>query len=158
MSNDGYTLLGTIAGAPDVFPDVRAEAAKAARALIVKQLKAKTLPLSGLRRVHDSIGETTFKHVVGEMKDAEVKSLVARLDKDNAAMKAADGGERVRRLLALAAGAEPAAKAAKPPREKAAKPPGSKAPKATRALGSPAFSAVWDGKDHDAPEAKSRKK
>lgn len=151
---DGFGLLGLIAGAPDLFPDIRAEAAKTGRTLVAKQLKAKTLPLSGLRRIHDGIGAATFKLVVGELKEAEVKSLVTRLDKDNAEMKSADKDERLRRLLALAAGAEPAVKAAKPVKEKAPK-----APRRTpqRALGSPAFTATWDGKDHDAPAKKKKR-
>lgn len=156
---DGYAVLGAIARAPDAFPDLRAELAKTARTLVVKQLKAKGLTLDGLRRVHGSLGAEPFALVVDGLTEAEARSLVTRVDKHYPDAKTAPLDALRRHLAALAGGAEPTGKpAGKPPKPKdpEAGKPLARAPKVTRALGSPAFAASWDGKDHDVrdPEGK----
>lgn len=152
---DGLEILKAIVARPEAFPDIRAEVAKTARALVVKQLKAKTLPLPGLRLVRASLGAETFSLVVDGLTDAESKSLVTRLDKNHPDLKAATADWPRRHLVALAGGTDPVAKAAATSaKPKAAAP---KKPKSTRALGSAAFAATWDGKDHDPKPTKGRK-
>ncbi|GJE58239.1 hypothetical protein [Methylobacterium trifolii] len=153
---DGYAVLKAVAAAPDAFPDIRADVAKAGRALVVKQLKAKALPLPALRRIRDILGAESFALIVDGLTDAEAKGLVTRLDKHHPDLKAASAAWHRRRIGALADREEPAGKAKAAKNAKA--PAAEKAPKAERALGSRPFSATWDGKDHDAPPPKGRKK
>ena len=154
---DGYAVFGAIARTPDAFPDLRAELAKTARTLVVKQLKAKSLALDGLRAVHGSLGAETFALVVDGLSEAEARNLVTRTDKHHPDVKTAPLDWLRRHLAALGNGAAPAAKpSAKPASEKAVK-PAAKPPKVARALGSPAFAATWDGKDHDLTEAPEKK-
>lgn len=152
---DGFAVLQAITARPDAFPDIRAEVAKTGRALVVKQLKAKGLALPGLRRVRDSLGAEPFALVVDGLTDAEAKSLVAKLDKHHPDLRIAAADWPRRHLAALATGTEPAAKGTAKAAE--AKPAAPKKPKVARALGSAAFSAEWDGKDHDPKPAKVKK-
>lgn len=152
---DGYAVLKALAATPDAFPDIRADVAKTGRTLVVKQLKAKTLPLPGLRRIRDILGPETFALIVDGLTDTEAKALVARLDKNHPDLKTAAAEWHRRRLGDLAADADPAEKA-KP--IKAEKQPADKKAKAGRALASRPFAATWDGKDHDAPAPKGRGK
>lgn len=155
---DGFKVLRAIADAPEAFPDLRAEVAKIGRTLVVKQLKAKGLVLAGLRGVRRSLGGETFALVVDGLTEAEARSLITRLDKLHSETKAATPDWLRRHLVALADGTEPVAKSTEPKATKAKAP--AKAPKVTRALGSAAFAATWDGKDHDLPPpvAKPRRK
>lgn len=153
---DGFAVLQAIAARPDAFPDIRAEVAKAGRALVVKQLKAKGLTLPGLRRVRDSLGAEPFTLVVDGLTDAEAKSLVMKLDQHHPDLKTAPADWPRRHLAALATGTEPASKGSVQPGEPKAA--AVKKSKATRALGSAAFSAEWDGKDHDPKPKKIKKK
>ena len=158
---DGYAVLGAIARAPDAFPDLRAELAKTARTLVVKQLKAKGLTFDGLRRVHGSLGAESFALVIDGLSEADARSLVTRIDKHLPDVKTVPLDALRRHLAALGGGAEPTVKpSGKTVSEKAVKPPAkpaAKTPKAARALGSPAFAATWDGKDHDQAEAIEKK-
>lgn len=151
---DGYAVLKALAASPDAFPDIRAEVARTGRTLVVKQLKAKSLPLAGLRRIRAILGAETFALIVDGLTDAEAKALVARLDRNHPDLKTAPAEWHRRRLSGLSADEPPAGKA-KP--AKAEKPAAEKKPKAGRALASRPFAATWDGKDHDAPAPKGRK-
>ncbi|MCJ2033469.1 hypothetical protein [Methylobacterium sp. J-068] len=156
---DGAAILGVIVRAPELFPDIRGDLAKTGRMLVVKQLKAKGLMLDGLRRVREGLGSETFALVLDGLTDAETKSLVTRLDRHHPDLKTAAPDWPRRHLAALGAGAQPVAKAAAAtPKGKGAEAerPSVKAPKVTRALGSAAFAARWDGKDHDAKASKSK--
>lgn len=152
---DGYSVLGAIAAVPEVFPDIRADIAKTARTLVTKQLKAKSLPLARLRLIRRALGAETFALIVDGMTDAEAKSLVGRFDKHHPELKTASADWYRRRLGGLADTEEPAEK---PKAVKPDKPAASPKPKAKRALGKRPFAAIWDGKDHDAPAAKAKKK
>lgn len=158
LSIDGFAVLATIGRKPDLFPDIRSEAAKAAQALLAKQLKAKTLTVTGLRGIEGALGRETFSLVLDALSDADVKSLATRLDKHHPEIKDATAGRRRRHIVALAAGAEPAEKpkkAAAAKRAPARKP--GKAP-VERAISSKAMAAVWDGRNIDEDEAEPAKK
>ncbi|KQT77884.1 hypothetical protein [Methylobacterium sp. Leaf466] len=90
--------------------------------------------------------------MVDGLTDAESRTLVARLDKNHPDLKAATPDWPRRHLVALAGGTDPVAKVAAKPATKPSEPKAlaPKKPKSTRALGSAAFAATWDGKDHDA--------
>lgn len=152
---DGLALLKAISLAPDAFPDIGGEAAGAARALVVRQLKAKTLPLSGLRRVYEAVGHAAFTLVVDGLTEAEARSLVARFDSRHPDGRTAPAHWLRRQIVALAGGAEPCSgeEVAKAPR-----PPPVAAIPVVRAIGSPTFTARWDGRDHDPRPRRDKRK
>jgi hypothetical protein len=112
---DGFEAWRAVAESPDSFASLRAEAAKSARAALVKYLKAKTSGLAELRRARKALGKQTFGLLIDGMKDAEVKTLVTRLDKHHPQLKAADAAWRRQHILQLVKGdVEPAQKPDKP--------------------------------------------
>lgn len=152
---DGYAVLQAMASAPEAFPDIRSEIPKAARALVVKQLKARSLRVASLRLIREVLGSETLALIADGMSEAEVKGLVTRLDPHHPSLKTATPGWHRHRLSALAAGDAPFRKGETRSEDSPAKPRAAETPP-ERALASRLFSAVWDGKDHDAPPAKER--
>ena len=146
---DGYAVLQAMAAAPDAFPDIRTEIPRAARALVVKQLKARGLRVASLRLIREVLGSEHFALIADGMSEAEVKGLVTRLDPHHPSLKTATPGWHRHRLAALAAGEAPFRKGET--RAEAAPAKASVQAPAERALGSRPFAAVWDGQDHDAP-------
>lgn len=122
---DGFAVLRKLGKHADVFAPVRSDVDKAARALIVKCLKAKSVGIDGLRDISSALGEDQFELVVEGLKDAEVKSMLARLDKHHPEVKAGSAAWRREHLLAVATGkadaSAPRAKAAKPSEPRARK-------------------------------------
>lgn len=152
---DGFAVFRAIAQAPERFRAIETEIHKAARGLLVKQLKAKGLDLQHMRDVHDAVGAGAFGLVLDGMTDAEIRSLVTKIDKHLPDLKSAAGDALRRRALELTGGAEPARKTLKAAAPK--RPPAPRGTARVASVTSPAFSAVWDGKDHDAPGPKGRK-
>lgn len=158
---DGFAVLRAIVQDPDAFGAIRTEATKAARALVTKQLKAKTLTVDGLKRVRTALGDHPFALVVDGLSDADVKSITSRLDKHHPDLKSASASWRRGHMVALAKDVEPSVK---PPRRtssakrSAPKPRAPGTPAIERALNSRAMAAVWDGKNvDDEPEAAAQK-
>lgn len=155
---DGYAVLQAMASAPEAFPDIRTEIPKAARALVVKQLKARALRVASLRLIREVLGSETFALIADGMSEAEVKGVVTRLDPHHPSLKTATPGWHRHRFSALAAGDAPFRKGETRAEDSPAKLRSGETPP-ERALASRPFSAVWDGKDHDAPPTKdSREK
>lgn len=129
---DGFAVMRSIAAHPSIFPDVAADVAKTARALVTKRIKAKASTLTSLRDVRKALGADTFNLILDGLPDPQVKSLVTKFDKHHPDLKASNPQWRRRQLSALAEGsAEPAEKPKKPPKARAAKkalPKQSKAP------------------------------
>jgi hypothetical protein len=98
---DGFEAWRSIADNPETFVALRAEASKTARAALTKCLKSKTAGIAELRSIRKAIGKQTFGLLVDGMKDAEVKTLVARLDKHHPQLKAADAAWRRQHILQL---------------------------------------------------------
>jgi hypothetical protein len=120
---DGFEAWRAVAESPDDFASLRAEAAKSARAALVKYLKARTTGLAELRGARKALGKQTFGLLIDGMKDAEVKTLVARLDKHHPQLKAADAAWRRHHVMQLAKGdVEPALKPDKPAKKTTATP------------------------------------
>ncbi len=112
---DGFEAWRSIADNPETFASVRAEASKTARAALTKCVKAKTAGVAELRSIRKALGKGTFSHLIDGMKDAEVKTLVTRLDKHHPELKAADPAWRRQHILRLVKGdVEPAVKPDKP--------------------------------------------
>lgn len=111
---DAFGTWRAIAREPDVFAPMRAEAAKAARGLIVKYLKSRSVGLEQAGSIRKALGKETFGLIVDGLKDSEVKVLVARFDRHHGEARAASAEWRRRHLLDLVRGdVEPAAKPAK---------------------------------------------
>ncbi|MFZ5692080.1 MAG: hypothetical protein ACOY5F_12575 [Pseudomonadota bacterium] len=124
---DGFEAWRAIANSPDIFASLRADAAKSARAGLVKYMKTKTLGIADLRAARKALGKDLFRLLVDGMKDAEVKSLVTRLDKHHPQLKTADAAWRRQHFLSLVKGdIEPARKPERP----AKKPKAQRKPKA----------------------------
>jgi hypothetical protein len=115
---DGFEVWRAIAESPDIFTALRADAAKSARTALVKYLRLRTLGLADVRAVRKALGKTLFRLLVDGMTDAEVTTLLARLDKHHAGLNTAEATWKRQHLLALAKGdAEPTPKPEKPARK-----------------------------------------
>ncbi|WP_022720120.1 hypothetical protein [Rhodopseudomonas sp. B29] len=113
---DGFQVLSRIGKHAELFRGVRADVDKAALALVTKALKAKSLDPATLKSLHRALGED-FPLIVEGLKDADIKSVVTKLDKHHLDAKGGTAAWRRQHLLALADGsAEPS-----PPPEKPAK-------------------------------------
>ena len=110
---DGFSLLKSIGAHAHVFSEIKNDVLKAARTLVVKQLKTKSAGMKSLRDVRESLGHDSFALIVDGMKDAEVKSLLGKLDKHQPELMGSNPQWRLAQLRALADGSiEPAAKVA----------------------------------------------
>jgi len=114
---DGFAVLRSIAAHHRIFADVTPEAAKAARTLVLKQLKAKTADLKCLREIRKAVGTDSFELIADGMTDTEVKSIISKLDKNHPELKQSDAQWRRHHMRALADGSiEPAEKAKPAPK------------------------------------------
>lgn len=121
---DGFETWRAIAKEPDLFAPLRAEAAKSARAALVRLIKSKTMTLGDLKAIRKAIGKETFALVLDGMKDAEVKTLASRFDKHHPEMKSGNAAWRRQHLIDLIRGeAEPVAKQVPAKRSAAKKAP-----------------------------------
>ena len=145
---DGRAVLRTVVES-DLFPDITPDLAKAARALVAKQLKAKKLTLGHLRGIHQALGSSAFLLIVEGLTESETKSLAGKVDKHHPEIKTGPTASNREHIVALAQGtAEPEPKPKKGDRTpKAEKAPATPKPKVQRALSSKAMAAKWDGKD-----------
>jgi hypothetical protein len=126
---DGFAVLRSISAKRKAFADVAAEANKAARALVVKQITTKSADLRSLRDVHEAVDEEAFDLILDGMKDSQIKSLLTKLDKHHPTLKTSNAEWRRNQVRGLAKGSvEPAAK---PEREKKGAKAGSGGPKST---------------------------
>jgi hypothetical protein len=112
---DGFEAWRSIADNPETFASMRAEAAKTARTALTKYFKAKATGIPELRSVRKALGKKVFGLLVDGMKDAELKTLVTRLDRHHPDLKGSDPQWRREHFLQLVRGdVEPSTKPAKP--------------------------------------------
>src|SRR5689334_12416125 len=105
---DAFAVLRSIAAHPATFPDVAAEAAKAARTLATKQITSKGASVKTLRDVRKALGGAAFSLILDGVTDSQVKTLVTRLDKNHPDLKTSNPQWRRKQLSALVDGtAEP---------------------------------------------------
>jgi len=133
---DGFAVLKVIAAHPSAFPDIAAEVGKTARALVIKQVKSKTSDLKKIRDVLGAIGASNFKLIIDGLPDAQIKTLVAKLDKNHPEIRTETALWRRQHLIALVDGSKepaPKAKVEKPAaRRSAPKKPSAKTPSAKK--------------------------
>jgi hypothetical protein len=109
---DGFGVMRSIASHPSAFPDVAADVAKAARTLVIKQIKSKSSSPKSLRDMRKALGAEPFKLILDGMPDPQIKTMVSRFDKHHPDLKASNPQWRRAHLSALVEGSiEPTAKA-----------------------------------------------
>lgn len=101
---DGFAVFRSIGSHPEAFAAVAAEAAKAARMLVVKQIAHKDTELKAVRGIRATVGPEAFSLIADGMTDAQIKSLAAKLDKHNPELKTSNATALRRHVLALAEG------------------------------------------------------
>jgi hypothetical protein len=112
---DGFAVLKNIGSHATAFVGIKSAASKAAHDLVTKQLKAKSMTIHEMREVADILGREPMSLILDGMSDANVKSIVAKLDKHHPDLKASDSRWRRSHLRALLeGGVEPSAKPKKP--------------------------------------------
>jgi hypothetical protein len=105
LALDGFKVLRRIGKNADCFGHITADVNKAAHALLLKRIKAKSAtPLKSLRDVADILGGGSFSLFVDGLTDTEVKSVLTRSDKHSPLIRYANAGERRIHLVALAEG------------------------------------------------------
>jgi hypothetical protein len=122
---DGFAVFRSIGSHTEAFAAIATEVAKSARTLVVKQIAHKDTGLKTVRDIRAAVGPEAFGLITDGMSDAQIKTLVLRMDKHNPELKTANGAARRLHVRALADGsAQPSEKqkgASKP--AKAHKPP-----------------------------------
>jgi hypothetical protein len=101
---DGFEVLRRLGKHADAFAVVRADVDKAAGALVLKCLKAKSTGINELREIHKALGPDQFGLVLENLKDAEMKAILTRLDKHHPELKGATSAWRRPHMKALAEG------------------------------------------------------
>jgi hypothetical protein len=104
ISLDGFEVFQQVGKHADLFAAIRADVDKQARALIVKCLKAKAVGLATLCDIRKALGGEQFGLVLDGLKDAELKSVLTRLDKHHPELKQSDTAWKRDHLNALADG------------------------------------------------------
>jgi hypothetical protein len=100
---DGFAILRTVGVHPHVFKAIVADTAKAARSLVARQIAHRNTGLKTVRDIRGLVGPEAFSLIMDSMSDAQIRSLMAKLDRHAAPAKIAEGTER-RHILALADG------------------------------------------------------
>jgi hypothetical protein len=126
---DPYAVLRAIGEHPEAFAEIDTAVAKAARDLILKQLKSKSLTIEDARVIREAIGPDAFDPIVEGLPAAGLKSIVAKFDKHHPELKGSSPAWLRQHLGSLLGGtAGPTQKAAKPrrpgPQPKTAAPTG----------------------------------
>jgi len=121
LALDGFEVLRRLGKHAEVFAVVRGDVDKQARALVVKCLKAKSIGFDALREVHNALGQEQFGLVLEGLKDAEVKTILTRIDKHHPELKSGTVSWRREHLLELAKGSSaPSLPPTKPAKKAAA--------------------------------------
>jgi hypothetical protein len=101
---DGFDVFQQIGKHAELFSPIRADVEKQAMALIVKCLKAKSVNLDGIRAMFKALGQAQFGLVLDGLKDADIKSVLTRIDKHHPDVKQGSAGWRRDHFNALADG------------------------------------------------------
>ena len=99
---DGFAVLRAIGENPEAFGEIDGAVAKAARDLVVKRLKAKSLAVDDARAVREAVGHDMFDRIVDGMSAANLKSIVSQ------ARQAPSRHEGIERAVAASASADAA--------------------------------------------------
>ena len=135
---DSKVVLRAMADHPTVFPVSQADLAEAARKCLIKELKAKTLALSGLKQINQFARAENIQTVLDGFTTAELAGLLKKIDPHSPfAKSAADNSGARHHILAMARGAhEITPQPIKEPKPKAPKVAKPAVPKTGELLGS----------------------
>lgn len=118
---DGFAALRSIAAHPRAFQDIPLEASKAARSLVLKQLKAKGSDAKTLHNVRKALGTEQFSLLLDGIAEKDVKSLLSKFDKHHPELKESNARWRLQHLRSLADGTlDPVAKPQPAPKRRKA--------------------------------------
>ena len=146
ISLDGYEVMRKVGANPAAFPAIKQDLATGAETLVRKQIKHKTLDLTGLRMLSNILGEENLRLVLDLFKPKELTALLKKLDKHGSAEFADNATAARRHILDLAhSKTEPAPKPIKAIKPKLPSIP--KAPKAASPIGTTAM-GTRRGKSH----------
>jgi hypothetical protein len=113
LSIDGLKVLAAMASHSSSFPDIAGDLSKsldalgkAVRSLVIKQVKHKNTNLQRIRGVSDAIGAANFKLIVDGIPDAQIKTLVGKLD-HHPEIKTETAEWRRQHLISLIDGSKP---------------------------------------------------
>jgi hypothetical protein len=101
---DGFDVLRRLGAHAGIFTSIRSDVDKAARMLVVKCLKAKSVGIDALRDIQKALGDNSFELVLEGLKDGEVTSVLMRLDQHRPQLKGEAPAWRRQHLKSLAAG------------------------------------------------------
>ena len=101
---DGFEVFQQIGRHAGLFAPIRADVEKQAMTLVVKWLKAKSVDLDGIRAMFGALGNAQFGLVLDGLKDADIKSVLTRIDKHHPDVKQGSARWRRDHLNALADG------------------------------------------------------
>jgi hypothetical protein len=101
---DGFEVLRRLGAHAGIFTSIRADVETAARLLVVKCLKAKSVGIDALCDIQKALGDNSFELVLEGLKDDEVKSVLMRLDQHHPELRGGAPAWRRQHLKALAAG------------------------------------------------------
>ncbi|MEO1192867.1 MAG: hypothetical protein AAFY02_13985 [Pseudomonadota bacterium] len=141
---NGAQVLQTVLDKPHAFPVIHGELSRLAQSLMMKQLRQRSLGIEGLRAVETALGRETMLLVIDAMSDAEVKSLVVRMDPHYEGLRDADPAWQRGHLLQLSEGE-------RDPQPKGGAPEPVPEPGARRTMTSRAMAAIARPRD-DLPE------
>jgi hypothetical protein len=116
---DAFEVLRAIGSNPETFADMRVEAAKAAKTMVIKTLKGRSLTPQRLGALFRALGEDALALILEGLPARDLKSIVKAIDPHNPGIKTKDIDEvwARRHTLELASGsAQPAPKLAPIPR------------------------------------------
>lgn len=117
---DFFSLLAAIGGRAELFSAGGNLARKAVNEIVRAQLVAEGMTLETLRALHALLGPAAFAEALDGVPAPKTRPLLARIDPNAPAL--AQPGDRVKALLALAAGTQaPAPAPEKPARKPAAR-------------------------------------
>lgn len=121
---DVFELLKAIGSNPRVFSDVETAASKAALAIVIAQLKAKSLTLEKIRALAAAIDGMIFALVLESMDDKTVATILGKLDKHNSDRETGSAAWARSRLCALGDGSADPTPAPPKPKPKPKPKPG----------------------------------
>src|SRR5262249_9435269 len=98
---DGFSVFRSIGSRPDIFAAIARDIAKTARTLVVKQIAHKDTGLKVVRDIRAAVGPEAFSLITDGMSDAQIKSLAAKLDRQNPELKTANVAARRLHVRAL---------------------------------------------------------
>ena len=111
---DSYELLRAIGAHPKVFACIGEAVRKQASALLVAQLKQKTLSLPRLREIRDAIDAEAFELFMDTADDKLLKGIAKKIDPHCSQLKSDHVDDLRRHLIGLAEGkCEPSPKPTK---------------------------------------------